>query len=318
MAKSKRFEFDWSEVEAEEQKLETPKSNSYDDPRFYKIKVNEEGKFFATIRFLPPAEGEVVAKIPYNSHFFKRNGVYSELCPKTIGKYCPVCKHTYEVYEKFGKELAKKKNDGMYPKNNWVSNILVISDEQNPENNGKVFLWKYGKTVNDIIEDIKNPEDSEVEPIKYPFDFKTGADFRISVYMKSDYPQYDKCKFRSTSPLFDMDEDKLNEVYDSIYKLSELIDESQFGTFDELQEKLNTVLNIESSSEDSSSNINEEFDQMSKAVNESSEEADNDMFMSKEKEDVKETKSEKVKEDKVDLNEIDNEDDFFAKMREDD
>ena len=330
MAKKQNFNFDWDKVEEDQESLDNTKGggSGQDDPRFYKVKTDNDGKFLATIRFLPPSAGEAVARVPYTSHYFKgKEGWYVELCPKTIGKYCPVCSHTYENYQELGKELAKKKNKGMYQKKAWVSNILVVDDKQNPENNGKVFLYKYGVTVKEIIDDSVKPEDPDTLPIK-PFDFYKGADFRLNVYTKTadgfDMPQYDKCKFRLKSELLDGDNDDLVELYAKQYSLGDLITDDKFGEYEELKAKLYKVIGVQY--EDTNSELDkvnektdeeksdDEFMGRTKKEPEAKTEAESEA-KTEEKVEVKETPK---KEEKVDLNEVEDEDDFFNKLKNND
>jgi len=263
MASEGRFKYDWAEIEANQKVVDNPHgkgSSIEDDARFYKIKTNDEGKFIATIRFLPPSQTnkDVVTRIPLFNHWFGEGKKwYVENCPKTIGKPCPACDYTYENHKEYGKDVAKRKNAGKYQKKSYISNILVLDDPQNPENVGKVFLFKYGATILEFLEDAKTPADPEQKPIN-PFDFYgSGANFRINVYTKEvegkSMPQYDKCKFQATSKLYDGDDDKIEKVYNSMYRLSAFNEESNFKTYEELKARLDVVLGVESKpkSEDS-------------------------------------------------------------------
>ena len=309
MGKKGEFNFNWDDIEEKQGKLDDVKSSggANDDPRFYKVKTDSEGRFLATVRFLPPPQGESVARVPYYSHYFSGvdNSWYVEACPKTIGKKCPVCDHTYEIYTEYGKEGARKRNAGKYQKKAWISNILVLEDKQNPENEGKVFLYKYGVTVKDILDDARKPEDPDQDPIN-PYDFTNGADFRLAVYQKETpegkFPQYDKCKFKSQSELYDGDYDKLSEMYGNCESLEEFVKEESYEEYEVLKKKL--FKTIGKDYED----VNTELDDFTKKEEKS------------EKETPKQTPKDEPKkeEKKVELNEVEDEDDFFKSLRDDD
>ena len=123
----------------------------------------------------------------------------------------------------------------------YYSNILVVSDPKNPENEGKVFLYKYGKKIFDKIMEKMQPEFEDETAIN-PFDFWTGANFRLKVRKVAGFVNYDKSEFEDASPLFDGDDAKLEELWEKQYSLAEFNDPSNFKSYDELKAKLYTVL----------------------------------------------------------------------------
>ncbi|MEC7293147.1 MAG: single-stranded DNA-binding protein, partial [Actinomycetota bacterium] len=126
-------------------------------------------------------------------------------------------------------------------KKNFVSNILVISDPAAPENEGKVFLFRYGMKIHQKLVDAMKPEFADEEPI-IPFDFWQGANFRLRQRKVAGYPNYDKSEFDSVSALYEGDEEKLKEVWATQYPLSEFVDPANYKSYDELKTRLETVL----------------------------------------------------------------------------
>ena len=126
-------------------------------------------------------------------------------------------------------------------KKSYVSNILVIDDPANPENNGKVFLYRYGTKIYQKIQDAMKPEFSDEEAI-VPFDFWKGANFRLRIRKVAGFLNYDKSGFDSMSELFDGDDDRLKKLWESEYKLNEFVDPSNYKSYDELKSRLDLVL----------------------------------------------------------------------------
>jgi hypothetical protein len=117
----------------------------------------------------------------------------------------------------------------------------VISDPAAPENEGKVFLFRYGMKIHQKLVDAMKPEFADEEPI-IPFDFWQGANFRLRQRKVAGYPNYDKSEFDSVSALYDGDEEKLKEVWANQYPLSEFVDPANYKSYDELKTRLETVL----------------------------------------------------------------------------
>ena len=121
-----------------------------------------------------------------------------------------------------------------------ISNILVVKDPANPENEGKVFLYKYGKKIFDKLNDLMNPSFEDEQPVN-PFDLWSGANFKLKIRKVEGYPNYDKSEFDSPAPLFE-DDDKLEAVWKQEHSLQELVDPKHFKSYDELKTRLNNVL----------------------------------------------------------------------------
>jgi hypothetical protein len=215
---------------------------SYKDDRFWRPTVDDSGTASAIIRFLPECEGEEDAAILYFSHAFQGpGGWFIENSRTTFGEKDPVSEYNSRLWNsgiQANKDMVSQKTKR---KKNFVSNILVISDPAAPENEGKVFLFRYGMKIHQKLLDAMKPEFADEDPI-IPFDFWQGANFRLRQRKVAGYPNYDKSEFDSTSALFDGDEERLKEVWGTQYPLSEFVDPTNYKSYDELKTRLETVL----------------------------------------------------------------------------
>ena len=215
---------------------------SYKDDRFWRPTVDDSGTASAIIRFLPECEGEEDAAVLYFSHAFQGpGGWFIENSRTTFGEKDPVSEYNSRLWNsgiQANKDMVSQKTKR---KKNFVSNILVISDPACPENEGKVFLFRYGMKIHQKLLDAMKPEFADEDPI-IPFDFWQGANFRLRQRKVAGYPNYDKSEFDSTSALFDGDEERLKEVWGSQYPLSEFVDPANYKSYDELKTRLETVL----------------------------------------------------------------------------
>jgi hypothetical protein len=148
-----------------------------------------------------------------------------------------------------GKELARKQKRKL----TYISNIYVVKDPTNPENEGKVFLFKYGKKIFDKLTAAMQPEFEDEEAID-PFDFWQGANFKLKAKNVAGYRNYDSSEFAAPSALLD-DDEALEGVWKKQYSLAELVATDQFKSYDELKKRLDYVLGSKSSTR-----IDEEVD----------------------------------------------------------
>ena len=218
---------------------------SYGDDRVWAPQVDKAGNGYAVIRFLPAGEGEDLPWARYWDHGFKGSTGrwYIEKSLTTIGQNDPVSELNSKLWNsgrEEDKEIARARKRRLH----HVSNILVISDPANPENEGKVFLYKYGKKIMDKIMDVMQPQFQDEKPVN-PFDFWTGANFKLKIRNFEGYRNYDKSEFESVSELHGGDEGKLEKVYNSLHSLKEFTDPSSFKTYAELSKKLHEVLGDE-------------------------------------------------------------------------
>jgi len=215
---------------------------SYKDERFWRPTVDDSGTASAVIRFLPECENEEDAAVLYFSHAFQGpGGWFIENSRTTFGEKDPVSEYNSRLWNsgiQANKDMVSQKTKR---KKNFVSNILVISDPAAPENEGKVFLFRYGMKIHQKLVDAMKPEFADEEPI-IPFDFWQGANFRLRQRKVAGYPNYDKSEFDSVSALYEGDEEKLKEVWATQYPLSEFVDPANYKSYDELKTRLETVL----------------------------------------------------------------------------
>ena len=229
-----------SELTAQADKI-NKKSESYKDDRFWRPELDKSSNGFAVIRFLPAPNEEDLPWARLFSHGFQGpGGWYIENSRTTLGDKDPVSEMNTKLWNsglESDKEIARKRKRRL----NYISNILVISDPANPENEGKVFLYKFGKKIFDKINEAMQPEFADEEAIN-PFDFWNGANFKLKVRKVAGFINYDKSEFDSQSELFDGDDAKLEELWKTEYALSEFTDPSNFKSYDELKSRLHTVI----------------------------------------------------------------------------
>ena len=217
------------------------KSNNTDD-RIWKPNVDKSGNGFAVIRFLPEPEGCELPWVRVYTHAFQGPGGWLiDQCLTTKDQKCPVCEHNSSLWgsgSDANKEIARKQKRKL----SYYSNIYVVSDPANPENEGKVFLYKYGKKIHDKIMESMKPEFADEEPIN-PFDFWQGANFKLKIRRVEGYQNYDKSEFDKPSVLID-DDAKLEKIYNSLHNLNEFLDDKNFKSYADLKKRLDYTLGI--------------------------------------------------------------------------
>ena len=224
------------------EKLDKLNSNqkSYEDDRLWKIERDKAGNGYAVIRFLDAPEEETAPWVRLWHHGFQGpGGWYIENSLTSIGQKDPVSEHNTSLWNsgvEADKDIARQRKRKL----NYYSNIYVVEDSLNSENEGKVFLFRYGKKIFEKITGVMNPEFQDETPIN-PFDLWEGANFKIKMRQVDGFPNYDKSEFTDICPLAE-DEKKLEEVWKSQYSLSEIVDEKNFKSYAELESRFNTVI----------------------------------------------------------------------------
>ena len=214
---------------------------SYVDDRIWKPVMDKTGNGFAIIRFLPAPKGEELPWAKLWSHAFQgpTGQWYIENSLTTIGQNDPVSEHNSALWNsgvESDKEIARKQKRKLQ----YYSNIYVVKDSANPENEGKVFLYRYGKKIFDKIMETMQPAFEDESPIN-PFDFWEGANFKLKLRKVDGYWNYDKSEFEAPSALFD-DDDKLEELWGKEHSLTAFTDNTNFKSYDELKKRLDVVL----------------------------------------------------------------------------
>ena len=223
----------------EVEKMNNSSSSSADD-RLWKLECDKANNGYAVIRFLPAPDGEDLPFVKLYSHAFQGTGGWLiDSCLTTLNQKCPVCEHNSALWNSgidSNKEVVRKQKRKL----TYVSNIYVVKDPANPENEGKVMLYKYGKKIFDKITAAMQPEFEDESPID-PFDFWQGANFKLKAKNVAGYRNYDSSEFTTPGPLLD-DDDAMEALWKKEYSLCEFIASDQFKSYDELKKRLDSVL----------------------------------------------------------------------------
>ena len=226
----------------EVQKENAPQEKkSYKDERLWKPEVDKSGNGYAVIRFLPAVEGEDMPWAKVWNHAFQgpTGQWYIENSLTTVGQKDPVSEMNSAYWNtgiESDKEIARKQKRKLQ----YFSNIYVVSDTKHPENEGKVFLFRYGKKIFDKVMAAMQPEFEDEKAIN-PFDFWEGANFKLKIRKVAGYWNYDSSDFDNPSALFDTDE-KIEETWKTAYPLAEFSAATNFKSYEELKTRLDTVL----------------------------------------------------------------------------
>lgn len=214
-----------------------------DDDRFWQPDVDKAGNGFAIVRLLDAPEVDGEDGLPwvqtFNHGFQGPGGWYIENCPTTIGGKCPACEHNSTLWNsgiEANKDIVRKQKRRL----TYVANIQVISDKNRPENEGQVFLWKFGKKIFDKIQEKLSPEFEDETPMN-PFDFWKGANLKIKIRQVDGFRNYDKSEFDLPSPIAE-DDKEIEAIWKSAHSLQQFVSPEEFKSFDELSERLNRVL----------------------------------------------------------------------------
>ena len=242
--------------------LNTNNSKDSNDDLFWKPSVDKAGNGYSVIRFIPPQNEDIPFVRIYDHGFQGTGGWYIEKSLTTIGKNDPVGELNSKLWNSGDQETARKQKRRL----SYYSNIYIVKDPANPANEGKVFLFKYGKKIFDKINDVINPEFEDEKPVN-PFDLWEGANFRLKIRTVESYRNYDKSEFEAPAPLSD-DDDELESIYKQTHSLQQFLDPKNFKTYEELEAKLNKVLGLTSASSGSrsASKMMEDQDDMAETL----------------------------------------------------
>ena len=214
---------------------------SYVDERLWKPTMDKSGNGYAVIRFLPAPEGEDMPWAKVWNHAFQgpTGQWYIENSLTTVGQNDPVSEYNSKLWNsgvESDKEIARKQKRKLQ----YYSNIYVVKDPANPQNEGKVFLYRYGKKIFDKIMEAMQPAFQDESPVN-PFDFWEGANFKLKLRKVDGYWNYDKSEFADPSALFDNDEE-IEALWKTEYSLADFTAASNFKSYDELKTRLDAVL----------------------------------------------------------------------------
>ena len=225
--------------------------NKYQDDRFWKPELDKTGNGYAVLRFLPAPQTEEMPWARVWSHAFQGpGGWYIENSLTTLGQKDPVSEENTILWNTgvdSDKEIARKRKRKL----SYYSNVYVVSDPKHPENEGKVFLFKFGKKIFDKITEAMQPAFEDEKAIN-PFDFWTGANFKLKIRKVDGFWNYDKSEFEAVSPIT-TDDEAIKGIWNKQYPLKPFLEAANFKSYDELKEKYNRVVagskNTETASE---------------------------------------------------------------------
>ena len=226
----------------ESEKISNPNSFGEVDERYWRPELDKSGNGYSIVRFLPAPNGEDLPWARMWNHGFQGpGGWYIENSLTTQGKKDPVSEYNSRLWNsgiEANKEVARKQKRRL----NYTSNVYVIKDPANPENEGQIRLYRYGKKIFDKINDLMNPEFEDETPVN-PFDLWEGANFKMKIRKVEGFSNYDKSEFDTPAALLE-DDTKMEEIWNTEHSLKEIVSDDKFKPFDELKEKLDRVLGL--------------------------------------------------------------------------
>lgn len=223
---------------------------------FIDIRKQDEGKISAEAVLSPVV---LVCRHDFKSSNGSR---YSELALKTLGQECPVNEHDRPLWEAW-KDAGKPDNNdkkvlvGRIAKDEYYANILVVDDKAAPDNNGKVFLFKFSAAIKKMIDQAFDPS-IPTNPTFDPFDPFDGAELHLTFMGEersfngwNGLVPADMSKESSwvNNPMCGGDEAKIEETMELAYSLQDFIDPALFKSYAVLKERLLAVLGLESGEE---------------------------------------------------------------------
>jgi len=237
-------------------KLNNPTYEKEEIDNYWKPTPDKSGNALAVIRFLPEPPVDGTDGLPwcqYWDHGFQNKTTgkwYIEKSRTTLGEKDPVSELNTQLWNSTQDDNSPERKQARDQKRrlHFVSNIYVVSDPKNPENEGKVFLYKYGKKIYDKIMKMWKP-DLESEKAINPFDIFFGANFKLKVTRQNvnmggrnvSFPNYDESVFLTPGPLSE-DDKEIEKVLNSEYSLLEIVNPKHFKSYDELKARLDEVL----------------------------------------------------------------------------
>ena len=224
----------------ETEKINSPSFGNGDDDRFWRTALDKSGNGYAVIRFLPAPAGEDVPWVRTFNHGFQGpGGWYIENSLTTLGQKDPVSEYNTSLWNsgiEANKDIARKQKRRL----TYISNIYIVKDPSNPENEGTVRLFKYGKKIFDKVNDMMNPSFEDETPVN-PFDFWEGANFKMKIRKVDGFSNYDKSEFDNPAPLLE-DDDKMEEIWKTQHSLQEFLAPEHFKSYNDLKVKLDKIL----------------------------------------------------------------------------
>ena len=231
---------DLQKLQSEVEKINNPQNNfSREDERFWKAELDKSGNGYAVIRFLPPPNNEEMAWAKIFNHGFQGpGGWYIENSLTTLGQKDPLAEYNSTLWNsgiEANKEIARKQKRRL----TYFSNVYVVEDKANPQNEGKVFFFRYGKKIFDKVSSMANPEFEDESSVDV-FSFWDGANFKLKIRKVDGFSNYDKSEFVTPAPL--LEDSEMERVWGEQNPLDEFVNQNNFKTYDELKTRLDVVL----------------------------------------------------------------------------
>ena len=227
-----------------QKQLESSNKPGNVDERFWKLTSDKAGNGFAIIRFLPAPDGEDMPFSKLYSHAFQGpGGWYIENSLTTLGQDDPLGEYNRELWNS-GDESLKDQVRKQKRKLSYYSNVYIVKDPANPENEGTVRLFRYGKKIHDKIMEAVNGDEMEGREGINPFCFWEGADFKLRVKKVAGYPNYDSSDFAAVGTLEDLDDAQLESIWKREHSLTDIVAPDKFKSYEALQDRLNKVLKL--------------------------------------------------------------------------
>jgi len=246
---AKKFSMDWNKINEKIKESES-KGSFEKDQRIYTLKAKDDGSASAIIRFIPQNDLSKVPFVKLYNHGFKNGGQwFINNCPTTINKPCPVCKANSDLWDSDPETVRSRSR-----KTSYYTNILIIKDPQKPENEGKVFIYRFGKKIFDKIMNAWHPPEGSVDDPIEVFDYYAGSNFKLIMKSTKNGPNYDDSKFVETITEVG-DDDTIEKIHSQTYNIDEFISADKFKTYEELENRFNEVVGLKSTIESKSPEI---------------------------------------------------------------
>jgi len=192
-----------------------------------------------TVRILPNIKDPNKTFLHYYSYgwnSFADGKLINVVSPTTWNQRDPIAEEGYRI-RRNGTEEEKDKARALNRKENWLVNVYVVDDPARPENNGQIKVLRFGRQLNKIIMDaIEGDDAADFGPRIFDLS-PNGCNFRIKVEKQGDYPTYVSSKFALPKAIPGIDDNKIQEIYNSVFDLESYL---TVKSYDELKETLNT------------------------------------------------------------------------------
>lgn len=167
-----------------------------DDEFIYKPypELGKDGVYKSLIRFLPNITNPKKSKI-HQYYVWLKDPVdganHKALCPSTVGKKSLL----KDLFWKLKNSNSAKDQDlskSFSRKEDFYSLVQVVKDANRPDIEGKIMILKFGRKVNDMIEQQIKPEFGNPSN---PYDLFDGKNFGLQVRKVGEWNNYDLCQF---------------------------------------------------------------------------------------------------------------------------